>query len=592
MNRLLFIFGSILFVYFLVLAAALERNVDQPRFHLEYPVPVDADTSSCEPGKRGGRLLIGSVGDPKTFNPITPSGRTSMDIYERMYSTLVVRDRITQEIKPCLAKSWEFSDDHCELTFHMRRGVLWSDGVPVTAYDAEFTYDIIYDPRYPNYLRDAMNVKGEPFVGAAVDSFTFKVKIPSPIAPFLKLAGGDDVRIVPKHVLKESFDNGTFDSAYNISWPPEKLVTCGPYLLEKFESGVKTVLRRNPNYWRVDSNGNRLPYIERLIHVTYRSFDTEFLNFQSGETDMVDRIRLSDVPMLEKDQEKMGFTVVDLGPSTNLSLFWFNLKPGGNQAGKPYIAPYKLKWFSDVRWRKAMSHAVDRPGIIERVSSGLSVPQFGPETPANKKWYNPDIVTYDFNLEKTAAYLDEMGLVDRDGDGIREDGDGNQVEFTLITNTGGSELIGTIVKDDLAKVGVKMNYNQIEFKSLLVKIHNEYTYECALLGLSPGDLDPSDGMNVWMSNSSMHMWNPNQESPATVWEARMDELMDLQMTTLDPVKRKEYYDEIQYIISDEVPFIYLVTPRAYIAYKTKLKNMQPSIINHRLLWNIEEVWIE
>jgi len=592
MRVIIIIAAVILSVFALVVAGILEKHEDHPRFHVEMPIPADADTADCGPGKYGGRLLVGSVGDPKTFNPITPSGRTSMDIYERMFSSLVVRDRITQEIKPLLAKSWEFSDDNCQLTFHLRRDVLWSDGVPLTAYDCEFTYDVIYDPRYPNYLRDAMNVKSEPFVGTAIDSLTFRVTIPSPIAPFLKLAGGDDVHILPKHILKESFDNGTFDSAYNISWPPEKLVTCGPYLLEKFESGVKTVLRRNPNYWRIDREGKRLPYIERIIHITFRSFDTEFLNFQSGNTDMLDRIRLLDVPILEKDANEKGFKVVDLGPSTNLSLFWFNLKKGTDESGKPYIAPYKSKWFSDVKWRKAMSHAVDRPSIIERVSSGLSVPQYGPETPANKQWYNPNIVEYEFDLEKSAEYLESMELIDRDGDGIREDAEGNPVEFTMITNTGGSELIGTLIKNDLAKIGVKMIYNQIEFKSLLVKIHDELTYECALLGLSPGDFDPSDGMNVWMSDSSMHMWNPNQTEPETDWEARIDELMDLQMTTLDRKKRKKYYDEIQYIISDQVPFIYLVTSQAFIAYKSRLKNLEPSILNHRLLWNIEEVWIE
>ena len=109
MKQLLFIIGSIVLVYCLVIAGVLERHEDHPRFHTSSPVPADADTAFCESGKYGGHLLVGSVGDPKTFNPITPSGRTSMDIYERMFSTLVVRDRLTQEIKPLLAKSWELN---------------------------------------------------------------------------------------------------------------------------------------------------------------------------------------------------------------------------------------------------------------------------------------------------------------------------------------------------------------------------------------------------------------------------------------------------------------------------------------------------
>ena len=89
----------------------------------------------------------------------------------------------------------------------------------------------------------------------------------------------------------------------------------------------------------------------------------------------------------------------------------------------------------------------------------------------------------------------------------------------------------------------------------------------------------------------MHEWYPNEPKPATDWEARIDQLMNLQMTTLDPVKRKEYYDEVQYIISDMVPFVYLVVPESFVAVRNKFRNLVPTILTHRLLWNIEEAWI-
>ena len=98
-------------------------------------------------------------------------------------------------------------------------------------------------------------------------------------------------------------------------------------------------------------------------------------------------------------------------------------------------------------------------------------------------------------------------------------------------------------------------------------------------------------MHVWLSSGRMHQWYPNQSKPATEWEANIDKLMNLQMTTLDKTKRKEYYDEVQYIISDEVPYIYLVTPQVFVAVKNKFQNLVPTILEHRLLWNIEEVWV-
>jgi peptide/nickel transport system substrate-binding protein len=592
MTRLFLIFGGIIGVYLLVLTGAFERHVDHPRFHVITPVPVEADTAKCVPGEYGGRVLFASMGDPKTFNPIVASENSSTDITNRMYAALVTRDNVSQEMIPSLAWKWEFSPDNLTVTYSMRRGVLWSDGVPVTAYDMAFTFDAVYNPKVQNSLNDIMRVNGEPFQYAAVDSFTFRVSVPEPFAPLLMWSGS--VPILPRHILEPELKAGRFDAAYGVGTPPEKIITCGPYLLEKHETGVKTVLRRNPSYWRIDRAGNRLPYIDRVIFVSLRSQETMTLNFQTGNLDMLDTVRPSDVPILERDAKKQKYRVYNLGPSMNQNMFWFNLNTGKGPDGKPLVEPYKLAWFQDTRWRKAMAHAVDREGIIRTVFDGLAEPQYGPDTPANKVWHNPNTVKYDYNLEKAAAYLDAMGLRDRNGDGVREDDAGHAVEFTMITNTGNDlrELIGNILKDDLAKIGVKMIFSPIEFNTLIVKIDNEYSYESCLLGVGGGDPDPSSGTHIWLSSGRMHQWFPLQKQPATEWEARIDRLMNQQMTTLDRQKRKEYFDEIQYIISDQAPYIYLVTPQVFVAASEKFQNLVPTILNHRLLWNIEEVWIK
>ena len=296
--------------------------------------------------------------------------------------------------------------------------------------------------------------------------------------------------------------------------------------------------------------------------------------------------------ILERDAEQYDFRIVNLGSSMGQSFFWFNLNPGTGEDGEPLVAPHKLAWFRDVRWRKAMAHAVDREGMAHTVYNGMAQPQYGPETPANKFWYNPDVVRYDYDLDRSRAYLDDMGLTDRDGDGIREDAAGHPVEFTLLTNTGNDQrdLMGNIIKDDLSKIGIKLNFNPIEFNTLIVKIDSEKDYECCLLGLTSGDPDPSGGMSVWLSSGRMHHWYPSQPEPATEWEARIDELMNLQMTTLDREKRKEYYDEVQHIVSDMCPYVYLVIPEIFVAVSNKYENLIPTIMRHRLLWNIEQVW--
>ena len=591
MKSLLVIVSIIIALYAVVLIGVLERAEDHPRFHLETPIPADADTAYAGPGQYGGRVLIGALGDPKTFNPIVSSDNPSREIIARLYSYLLNMDNTTQQQIPGLAYAWDISDDNLEIIYHMRHGVYWSDGHPLSAYDVEFSYDAMYDPNVENSLADIMRVDGEPFGYAAVDSFTFKVWIPSTFAPFLEWSSS--VPVLPKHILGPELEKGEFDSAYNVSWPLDELVVSGPYMIEKYESGVKTVLRRNPNYWRVDNAGNRLPFLERIIHVNLRSEETKFLMFQTGQLDLID-LKPSEVALLERETGEKDYTVENLGMDMGQVMFWFNLNPGMKEDGTPLVAPHRLKWFQDVRFRKAMAYTVDRESIATTVYDGMATPQYGPETPANKYWYNPGIVKHEFNLERAGEYLDDMGMIDRDGDGIREDSDDNPVEFTMITNTGNDkrELMGNIIKDDLAKIGVNMNFNAVEFNTLIVKIDNQYDYECCLLGLTSGDPDPSSGLSVWYSWGRMHHWYPNQPEPATEWEARVDELMNMNMTTLDRAKRKEYYDEVQHIMSDNVPYIYLCIPNVYEAYRNKYRNIVPTILRHRLLWNIEAVWQE
>jgi peptide/nickel transport system substrate-binding protein len=94
-------------------------------------------------------------------------------------------------------------------------------------------------------------------------------------------------------------------------------------------------------------------------------------------------------------------------------------------------------------------------------------------------------------------------------------------------------------------------------------------------------------MNVWLSSASNHQWNPNQASPATPWEAEIDRLMQAQGSELNPAKRKANFDKVQEIVSQEVPFLYLVTRNALIAVSPSLRNANPSVLRPQAVWNIE-----
>jgi peptide/nickel transport system substrate-binding protein len=263
------------------------------------------------------------------------------------------------------------------------------------------------------------------------------------------------------------------------------------------------------------------------------------------------------------------------------------------KTGKPYVDPVKLKWFRNVKFRQACSYAIDRDAIVNSVYSGRALPAYGFITPGNKKWYNPNTQKYPHDLARARALLQEIGIADRNGDGILEDADGHPVEFVLNTNTGNDarQKVAVLIQSDLQKLGMKVICQPVEFNTLVSKIDDTYDYDCVLLGLAGGGTDPSSNMNVLKSSGFTHQWFPRQKTPSTPWEARLDELMDAQMKTLDYPTRKKYFDEVQQILAEEVPMIYTVTPYYYAAIRSDVGNVRATPLSpYRVTWNAEELY--
>jgi len=201
-------------------------------------------------------------------------------------------------------------------------------------------------------------------------------------------------------------------------------------------------------------------------------------------------------------------------------------------------------------------------------------------------------------LKQAKVLLAEIGIQDRDGDGFLEDTEGNVIEFVFNTNTGNNirDRMAVLIQDDLKKLGIKLIYQPIEFNALIDKIQRSYDFDCFLLSMAPSandPLDPSSSLNVFRSDGFTHQWFPRQNKPSTEWEARIDELMDANLKTLDFSERKKAFDEVQEILSDQVPFVYTVSPLSYAAYNSKLGNVRPTVLHYyRVTWNIEELYFK
>ncbi len=542
-------------------------------------------------GSYGGNIIVAALGDPKTFNIVMANETSSSNILNQMYSGLVSLNNATQEYEPALAKGWEHSDDYQEWTFHLRRGIRWSDGKPFTADDVVFSFDVVYDPSIPNAVKDLVKVDGDPFKIEKIDTYTFKVILPDTYGPLLYGIGA--VPIIPKHILAPAVKNDTFNQIYNVNVEPEKLVVNGVFKLKEFSSGEKTVLTRNPHYWKIDSKGTRLPYLEKLIFLNVPDMDANLVKFQSGETDIYgfygDKYK-----MMKKDEQKGNYTVYELGPGMGTEHLWFNLNPEKNtDTGEPYVDPVKLDWFQKPDFRRAVSHAINRPGIVRAVYRGRAATIYGPVSPANKRWHNPDVTKFEYDPEKAEKLLTGLGFVDRDDDGFREDKDGNKITFTIMSNRKNDyrEKIGNIICDSLKRIGLDARLSMVDFNRLVTSLADSYDYEACLLGLT-GSLEPVGGMNVYLSSGRTHQWHPNQEEPATEAEAKIDVLMNKYLKAPEYEQQKQYSFEVQRIMAEQQFMIYTVAPYVYVAVRDKFGNLNPTPLRPRVLWNSEKLFVK
>lgn len=565
-----------------------------PKATANYPLPDPPVVANCHAGIRGGRFVISELGEPKTFNFLISDEASSRYIGRLMFWGLLNFDVPTQTVKPGLADLWTNSPDGKTWTFHLRKNLRWSDGQPLTADDVVFTWNnIVYNPQIPNPLRDQFIINGKKFTVTKVDDLTIQVVTPQVYAPFLQ-AFGFDVPIYPKHVLAQYTHTG-FDSVYGVNWNPQDIVCDGPYCLKEYKQAQYTLLERNPYFIEVDTNGARLPYFDEIVFATVPNLNALDLRFLSGESDVDDYIFPYNYDQFKAAEAQGHFNLLEPGVGLETTFFWFNQNTNINtHTGKPYVDPVKLKWFRNQTFRQAISYALNRDAMIHSVFSGRAVPQYGFLTTGYQGWYNPNIKTYPYDPDKAAEMLKQIGMEKRNGDDFLTDSNGNQVQFVFNTNVENParEQIAVLISADLKKLGINVIFQPIEFNTLITKIDDTFDYDCVLLGnYSDTGTDPFGSMDIIKSSGYDHYWFPRETSPVTPWEARMDQLMDDQMQTLDLSKRRKDFDEVQEILADEQPLIFTVTPMYYAAIRNDVGNVRATPLSYyRVTWNAEELY--
>jgi len=528
--------------------------------------------SSDAPAKHPQRLTDGTISDPKTFNAIIAVDATSASAVGELFDALVRVNPRTTEIGPALAERWEYSTDGTVSTFYLRHDVHWHDGVPFTAQDVIFTFDVVFDDRVPNSSKYALMVDGQPIRRELVDDFTVRFITPRPFAPLLSAI---QVPILPKHLLAQSLADGTFAQQWGIDTAPAKIIGTGPYEMVRYVPAQFIEYQRNPDYWMKDDSGKPLPYLEGQTQLIVPNQDTLLLKFLSGQTD-THSPRPEEVADLRAKADELHITVDEIGLETGSSFVAFNRNPRHYvQNGK---TDPRLNWFSDPAFLRAIAHAIDKGSMIQNCLNGYGKPAVAEISPENKLFHNPDLTDYPYNLDEARRLLKDAGYVDRDGDGIIEDPAGNPIEFALTTNAENQvrQKMCSILKEDWTKLGMKVNYRPLDFQALVEKLNSTFDWDAVLIGFT-GTIEPNNSANFLRSNGNLHFWNPSQPTPATPWEAEIDSLLDQGSRELDVQKRRTFYWRIQQILHDQLPIILTVRQTQFVAYKQLLRNYEPTV---------------
>ncbi len=550
-------------------------NKERSRSGSDFEGLRNVDRSGFETGRPGGQFAVATtLGRPDTFNPVFVNDEPTHLVVDRMYAGLVRRSQMTLEYEPYLASGWTVSEDETAITFSIREGLTWSDGKPLTAEDFVYSRELAFAEGVDGDTRDLFFVGDTPAELEQVDQTTVRLVLPRPYAGAMRMAS---FHPVPKHIFEPVVEEEGIDGLremWNVDADPASIVGCGPFLLESY-TPEEVVFRRNPLYHERDEQGRRLPYIEQLAVVYSEDEVAEMELFLDGKLDYLE-FRGNEYEALAQRKEELGIELYNAGPADDLSFVAFNQNPieAPEDGGVPEP---QLSWLSEVELRRAVTHLIDRNGIIRSVEAGFGYPQYS-FVPQYSPYHWDKIAdeAYTYDPEKAKQLLDDLDFVDTNDDGFREDGKGNKLSLSLITNKGNTdrETIGRMLVQEAAAIGVEIVFEAVEYEELVERIGTSYDWELAILGLTDS-IDPVDLSNVFPSNGNLHLIEPGRVEPRREWEKQVDDAWDRANLTLDEGRRKSGFRRVQEIWIKQIPWTYTYAPAYLVAAKERWRNFAP-----------------
>ncbi|MDR1903815.1 MAG: ABC transporter substrate-binding protein [Treponema sp.] len=531
-------------------------------------------------GFLGGIWNSSVTNEPKSFNLLVAErDAETAAVVANMHEYLLDYDVIKREWNP-LCASAEIQVDEAKSTldviYTLRENLYWSfyqsaEKIPVTSDDVIFWYDEIEgDPAFNSSAYNGQFLTLEDGGKAhidirKIDDRRFAFHFPRIDAnPLLTTNRNFGPAFIYKKAKDEKGVQGVLD-LFSVAADVKTIPSMGKWHLVEYVPSQRLVYKRNPYYWDKDSQGVSMPYIEEETVQILPDKNTQYLVFKEGGLESYSP-RPEDLDeLIDKAADKTrntGYTVFNAEGSISAGMWGFNQNP------KNQNTPW-YRWFTQKKFRQAMSCLLNRDRIAAQVYRGLAEPKldFFPEP---NPYYNPNIrLEYLYDPERALTLLASIGLT-RDSEGIMRDASGTAVEFDLSIS---SDVVTTadtasIIADEAGKIGIKINIRTLDFQKLVEQLTGTYDWSSIIIGLG-SNFFPTQGSNVWPSTGNLHFWHPLQQEPATDWEARIDYLYNEGSYTIDRQKAQVIWDEYQRLILEQCPVIYLMRQRNFFALRNR-----------------------
>ena len=539
---------------------------------------------------RGGGVWNATIsGDPKSFNHLIAErdGETA-GILSPLLDSLVDYDTVRKEWVPRLASFRVEADAESgtmDLFYTLRDDIYWSvygspEKVRVTSDDVVFWYDEICGDEemassaYNGQFMQMDDGTERRIEIEKIDERNFVFHFPRIVSEPLLTT---NMSFGPRYLYKKAKDEGGVQGVkdlHSVDVDPRSIPSVGKYFIAEYTPGQRIVYERNDDFWERDGNGLSIAYPRTRVAKIVGDRNTESLLFSKGEIEtfspspeqlesVVSRAENAFGADGRFEKRSGGYTVFSSEGSMGASFWTFNQNP--RNASEPHY-----RWFTQKKFRQAMSCLLNRERIIAQTYRGLAEPKYSFFPEANA-FFDPSVeLQFKFSRERARALLSEIGFA-RGDDGFLHDPEGNRVEFdlTIVSSNPVMSDIAQIIADECKQEGIVVNARQTDFQRLVEQLTSTYDWQSLIIGLSGSALFPIQGSNVWPSSGNLHMWNPLQKTPATDWEARIDRIFNEANCIVDKERAFPLWSEYQRIILDECPVIYLVRPRNFFAIQNR-----------------------